>query len=119
MWNEDSPVMVVPPLSELDFVRYAGASSDFNPIHINESSSRATGVPAVFGHGMLTMGLAGRFICEWVGIDNLSRFRTRFQSKVWPGDRLRVTGDRSGCEISFEIHNQRGKIVATGDASVR
>lgn len=118
-WDGNCPTMAVPRLSELDFVRYAGASGDFNPIHVSESAARATGVPTVFGHGMLTMALAGRFVREWVDISDLSRFRTRFRSRVWPGDELRIDGDRSSREISYRIRNQREGIVATGDATVR
>ena len=42
------------------FIRYAGASGDFNPIHQDEEFARAAGMGGVFGHGMLTMGFVAQ-----------------------------------------------------------
>lgn len=49
-----------------NLVRYAGASGDFNPIHWNERVARSVGLPGVIAHGMLTMGLAGRLLTDWL-----------------------------------------------------
>lgn len=61
----------LPPLSlritRADLVRYAGASLDFNPIHWSERTAQQVGLPGVIAHGMLTMGLAGRIVTEWLG----------------------------------------------------
>ncbi|MFV0427471.1 MAG: MaoC family dehydratase [Beutenbergiaceae bacterium] len=48
-------------------VRYAGASGDFNPIHWNERFATDVGLPGVIAHGMLTMGLAGAALTDWLG----------------------------------------------------
>ena len=48
-------------------VRYAGASTDFNPIHYSEHFARQVGLPGVIAHGMLTMGTALRVVTNWVG----------------------------------------------------
>ncbi|WP_420111476.1 MaoC family dehydratase [Pseudactinotalea sp.] len=48
-------------------VRYAGASGDFNPIHWNERFATEVGLPGVIAHGMLTMGLAGATLTDWLG----------------------------------------------------
>jgi acyl dehydratase len=50
-----------------NLVRYAGASGDFNPIHWNERVATSVGLPGVIAHGMLTMGLAGRLLTDWLG----------------------------------------------------
>lgn len=47
-------------------VRYAGASGDFNPIHYNDRFARDVGLPGVIAHGMLTMGLAGSALTDWL-----------------------------------------------------
>ena len=55
---------------ELDrarLVRYAGASGDFNPIHWNDVFAQSVGLPGVIAHGMLTMGVAGGALEDWVG----------------------------------------------------
>ncbi|GAB3753810.1 MaoC/PaaZ C-terminal domain-containing protein [Microlunatus parietis] len=64
-------------------VRYAGASTDFNPIHYSERSATAIGLPGVVAHGLLTMGSALRLVTDWVGdpakIDN---YRVRFTNPI-------------------------------------
>ncbi len=80
------PTTVIEGLTPQDFVRYAGASGDFNPIHYDERYAKALGNPGVFGQGMLTAGCAGQFLANWFGLANLGEFRTRFTARVWPGD---------------------------------
>ncbi len=48
-------------------VRYAGASTDFNPIHYSDAAAAALGLPGVIAHGMLTMGTALRVVTDWCG----------------------------------------------------
>jgi acyl dehydratase len=55
------------PISRLDLVQYAGASSDFNPIHWNERFAVAVGLPNVIAHGMFTMAEAIRVVTDWAG----------------------------------------------------
>ena len=49
-----------PALTRTMFVRYAGASGDFNPIHWSDRVAVGVGLPGVIAHGMYTMALAGR-----------------------------------------------------------
>ena len=46
-------------------VRYAGASTDFNPIHWSDRAADALGLPGVIAHGMLTMGTSLRVVTDW------------------------------------------------------
>lgn len=48
-------------------VRYAGAATDFNPIHYSARAAAALGLPGVLAHGMWTMGVALRAVTDWVG----------------------------------------------------
>lgn len=47
-------------------VRYAGASTDFNPIHWSDRAASSLGLDGVIAHGMLTMGVALRIVTDWV-----------------------------------------------------
>ncbi|MEV7575974.1 MULTISPECIES: MaoC/PaaZ C-terminal domain-containing protein [unclassified Microbacterium] len=49
-------------LTRESLVRYAGASGDFNPIHYRDDVAAAVGLPGVFAHGMLTMGIASSVV---------------------------------------------------------
>ncbi|MDQ3785259.1 MAG: hypothetical protein M3360_10380 [Actinomycetota bacterium] len=81
------------PLGRVDIVRYAGASGDFNPIHIDASYARATGAPDVFAMGMLPAGYLAHAASDWLGgPGGFRRFKVRFAARVWPGDLLVCTG---------------------------
>lgn len=86
------PAVVVEKLSRTDLVKYAGASGDFNPIHHDEEFARSAGNPTVFGHGMLTAGFVARCVTDFVGVENLRRYKVRFATRVWPGDSITCQG---------------------------
>jgi acyl dehydratase len=54
-------------LRRRDLARYAAASGDDNPIHLDDEAARAVGLPGVVAHGMLTMALAGQALSDWAG----------------------------------------------------
>jgi acyl dehydratase len=118
--------VVVDGLTRTQLVMYAGASCDFNPLHTDEVyATQAACFPSVFGHGMLTMALAGKAVTDYVGDGRLRRFGGRFRDKVWPGDTLttrlsvvaipQVDGQPL---VTLEIVtvNQHGATVFTGTA---
>lgn len=76
------------PLTRTDFVRYQGASGDFNPIHHDEEFAKASGFPTVFSVGMLQAGILASFATDWLGASNVRRFGVQFREQVWPGDEL-------------------------------
>jgi len=80
------------PLTRTDFVRYQGASGDFNPIHHDEEFARAAGFDSVFSVGMLQAGLLATYCTDLLGPVNVRRFKVQFREQVWPGDRLVATG---------------------------
>lgn len=83
---------VVGPVTRTDFVRYQGASGDFYPIHHDEEFCRAAGYPSPFSVGMLQAGILSAWAVEWLGAENVRRFRVRFSEQVWPGDMLTCSG---------------------------
>jgi acyl dehydratase len=116
---EEMPVWTVGPLSVTDFVRYAGAGGDLNPIHHDEKYAQEAGMPSVFGMGMLHAGMLGTRLARWVGPDNIRSFSVRFTGQVWPGDTLTFHGtvkavERVGNEALAELFLR----VSQGDADV-
>ena len=117
------PAFVVENLTRTDLVKYAGASGDFNPIHHDEGFSKMAGNPTVFGHGMLTAGFVGKCVTDFVGVENLRRFKVRFATRVWPGDTITCQGrvtkkyDEAGeHRIDGEVAalNQKGEVAVSG-----
>jgi acyl dehydratase len=117
-------VVVVDSLTRTQISQYAGASGDFNPVHIDEPyATRVAGQPAVFAHGMLTMGLTGRAVTERFGADAVRAFGGRFTGQVWPGDTLTATlteTDAAAGDVMLEVvtTNQDGQPVFRGTARI-
>ena len=77
-------------------VRYAGASTDFNPIHYSEHFANQVGLPGVIAHGMLTMGTALRVVTNWVGDPSrVISYGVRFTRPVV------VPDNADGVEVEF------------------
>ena len=121
--------VVVDNLSRTQIVQYAGASGDYNPLHTDEIYvTKVAGFPTVFAHGMLTMGLTGRLLTDWVGDGRLLSYGVRFEKQVWPGDTLTATAtvesieDRDGAKVAaltVVTVNEGGDRVLSGTASAR
>ena len=116
-------------LSRTQIVQYAGASGDYNPLHSDEVyTTQVAGYPSVFAHGMLTMGLTGKMLTNYVGDGTLTKFGVRFTNQVWPGDTLDATatveaireeGGVKLVDLVISTVNQDGKEVVTGTATAR
>jgi acyl dehydratase len=81
-------------LTITDFVRYQGASGDFNAIHHDTAFAQASGYPGPFAVGMLTAGIAANYVTAHFGVDAVRRIRVRWQDQAWPGDALTYRGFR-------------------------
>jgi acyl dehydratase len=80
------------PLTITDFVRYQGASGDMNPIHHDTAFAQRAGYPGPFAVGMLQAGILAGYVADWLGPENVRRFKVRFREQVWPGDVLTYRG---------------------------
>jgi acyl dehydratase len=86
------PSRTIGPLTRTDFVRYQGASGDFNPVHHDELFAQAAGFPTVFSVGMMQAGMLATFAADWFGPERVRRFGVRFANQVWPGETLVCDG---------------------------
>jgi acyl dehydratase len=121
-----APPRTFPPLTRTDFVRYQGASGDFNPVHHDEVFAKQAGFPTVFSVGMLQAGMLATYLTDWLGVEELRRFKVRFVEQVWPGDELTCSatvvdvsaepggGDRVTLDIT--ALRQTGTPALTGEA---
>ncbi len=117
--------VVVHDLKRTQIVQYAGASGDYNPVHSDEVfATKVAGYPTVFAHGMLTMGLTGTMLTNYVGDGRLTKYGVRFSTQVWPGDTLTTRGtvvaiesEKGTVEVELVTHNQKGEPVVKGSAT--
>ena len=127
--GDEHLAVVADNLSRTQIVQYAGASGDYNPLHSDELfATKVAGYPTVFAHGMLTMGMTGRMLTDWVGDGRLTLYGVRFVKQVWPGDTLtaratveaiREEGGERLADLALTTVNQDGEPVLTGSATAR
>ncbi len=73
--------------------RYAGASGDFNPIHIDEQFARSVGLPGRILHGLWTMAQVARAHADAAGgPERLRSLSVQFRGMGLPGEEIRITG---------------------------
>jgi acyl dehydratase len=90
------PPYVHEKITRTDLVRYAGASGDYNPMHHDEPLATSVGMPSVFAHGMLSMGLLSNVLVRWAGPASLRTFDVQFRAITWPDDKVTCTGTVTG-----------------------
>ena len=106
-------------------VRYAGASGDFNPIHIDEDFARQVGLPGRILHGLWTMAQVARAQTQAAGGPQaLRRLAVQFRGMGVPEAELEVSGEvrevRDGVAVIDTRAVQNGKaIIRNAEAEVR
>jgi len=130
----------VPPLSrrvtQEGIRRYAEASGDYNPIHVDEEYARTTPFGGTIAHGMLVLAYLSEMMAAAFGDDWLAggRLKVRFRAPARPGDTLtaraetrrarlpdgqaRQVSDDRVLEYGIECCNQRGEALVSGTAEV-
>jgi acyl dehydratase len=105
-------------------VRYAGASGDFNPIHIDEEFARQVGLPGRILHGLWTMAQVARAQTQACGgPQSLRRLSVQFRGMGLPEHEITVKGTiaemRDGRAIVHAIAEQDGKaIIRNAEAEI-
>jgi acyl dehydratase len=126
--GDELPALAKAPIDRVQLSRYAGASGDFNPVHVDEVYAKSVGMPSVYAPGMLVMGMLGQLISDWARGGQLRRYHVRFIKMVWPGDTVVCKGrvsDRHGeggryfVEVELWAENQRGELVMKGHSTIQ
>jgi acyl dehydratase len=107
-------------------VRYAGASGDFNPIHIDEQFAQSVGLPGRILHGLWTMAQVARAHTEAAGgPDKLARLSVQFRGMGAIGEEITVSGTvdevrGDGIAVAHSEAEQSGKrIIRNAEAELR
>jgi len=105
--------------------RYAGASGDFNPIHIDNDFAQMVGLPRNILHGLYSMAQVARAQTEAVGGDPraLRRLSVQFRGMGVPEEEIVVTGtvrERDGHRLTTETEARQGDngIVRNAEADL-
>ncbi len=102
--------------------RYAEASGDRNPIHVDENVAKMAGLPGIIVHGLCTMAFTSKVVIDKLcGGDPklLKRLRVRFSRPVLPGQTITTIGwpdgEKAGRKVfAYETQNESGQAVIRG-----
>jgi acyl dehydratase len=123
--GQELPELKVTPDRYLT-VRYAGASGDFNPIHIDEEFAKQVGLPGRILHGLWTMAQVARAQTEAAGGPHaLKRLSVGFrgmgvmEQEVVVTSKVRSVDDDGTVHVDTEAVQAGTAIVRRGDAELR
>jgi acyl dehydratase len=99
--------------------RYAGASGDFNPIHIDPEFAKQVGLPSNILHGLYSMAQVARACTQAAGGDprSLRRLSVQFRGMGLPEQEIVVTGSGEGV-IALEAAQGDKKIIKNAEAEL-
>lgn len=111
------------PLSREDIARYAQASGDLNPLHLDAAFAQQAGFDDVIVHGMLGMALLGRLLSRHYPTSNVRQFSARFVAIIKVGQRLHCSAqllerDSNSATLSLEARDEHGTVVISGRATL-
>ena len=118
--------VTMPALTVTDVVRYQVVSGSYGAGHHDAIAARAEGFQTWFSVGMLHAGLLGTYAANWLGPENVRRFKVRFTDMIWPGERLHYDGhvDRKfeedgerRVDIALACTRDNGEVVTKGWAT--
>lgn len=123
--GDEFPEWVTAPLTRHTLGLYAGASGDYNPLHIDSDFARQAGMPDVFAHGMLSMAYLGRLLTHWVDPQAIRSYSVRFLAITHVGDQVTCRATIAGKFVDkgekrvllhLTTRNQAGDIKLAGQA---
>ncbi|MBF6620509.1 MAG: hypothetical protein ITG02_09805 [Patulibacter sp.] len=127
-WEPGSelPTLAVTP-DRYVTVRYAGASGDFNPIHVDDEFAQQVGLPGKILHGLWTMAQVARAQTEAVGGAQapaaLRRLSVEFRGMAVPEQEITVTSKVKGVEdglaqVTTQAKQGSTRVVRNGTAEI-
>jgi acyl dehydratase len=126
--GDELPSLTKPKITQLQLIKYAGASGDFNPIHTIPDKARESGLDGTIAHGMLVMGILGQMMSDWAGVKNVVKFGVSFKAITRPGDVLSAQGtvkrkyEEDGKKLldcALSVRDAKGEIKVEGKVTVR
>ena len=106
--------------------RYAGASGDWNPIHIDPDFAKAVGLPSNILHGLYSMGLVAKAAAQGLAGGDpraLKKLTVQFRGMGLPEQEVVVTGEVKevdGDRVTVDLEATQGdnRVVRNGQAEL-
>ncbi len=121
---------LVRQVTQADIHKYADASGDYNPIHVDEAFAATTPLKGTIAHGMLVLAFVSEMLFRVFGDawDETGWLSVKFRNPTRPGDTLTVSGqveslsEEGGIVLatcSLMCSTESGEAVVTGEARVK
>ncbi|HOV14201.1 MAG TPA: MaoC/PaaZ C-terminal domain-containing protein [Spirochaetota bacterium] len=94
------------PITQVQLIKYAGASGDFNQIHTVPEYAKEAGLSGTITHGMLIAGILGQMISNNFGVKQVKNFSVNFKAISKPGDILSAKGI-----VKKKYENENGRLI--------
>lgn len=115
----------LPPVNRIQLIKYAGASGDYNPIHLLDEAAEEANLPGIIAHGMFVVAAITRLFSPYLEYGYLKELDARFSGMVFVGDVLTSGGNvtevqemEEGHLHSFQVYARRGgDTVVSGTAA--
>lgn len=106
-----------------DLARYAQASGDLNPLHLDPEFARQAGFDSLVVHGMLGMAHLGRLLTDNFPVEQIRSFSARFGAVVLAGQTVTyrarlIERSAESATLALEASDSNGKTAITGRAEV-
>lgn len=125
--NMEMPSITKEPITQVQLIRYAGASGDFNQIHTVPDYAKEAGLDGTIAHGMLVMGMMGQMISSFAGVKNVKRYAASFKNITKPGTvlickglvkRKIENGSEKTAECKVWVEDSAGDVKLEGKVSL-
>ncbi len=112
-----------PPVTRVHIAKFAGASQDWSPLHLDDEFAKSAGYGSVFAHGAISLGFAVEAVQRWLENGRVLQSTATFQKLVWPSDILTAKGvvvnryEHNGearVDVDVWAENQNHDIVMKG-----
>lgn len=122
------PELTKDEVTQVQLIRYAGASGDFNQIHTVPEYAKEAGLDGTIAHGMLIMGMIGQMITNFAGVKNVTKFGVSFKNMTKPGEKIKVVGtvkkiyEKDGVQLAdcaVQAQGMDGEVKVDGKFTVK
>ena len=126
--GHEIPEVIIEPLQQQDLIKYAKASGDYNPIHLDKNFANNIGLDNVIVHGMLIMAHLGKSIANSMTIPYLKHFSVQFSSITTLGEKLICSGqvikiekdkEKKIISLNLKVLNLSNDVKILGNAIFR
>jgi acyl dehydratase len=121
--GEQVTPIIKPAVTRVQIARFAGASMDWSPLHLDDDFAKSAGYGGVFAHGAIALAFATEAVGRWLENGRILASSAKFRKLVWPGDILRATGtvadryEKNGearVDVDVWAENQNHDVVMQG-----